>query len=47
MSAGSAGPALAFVDTNIWLYAFGDSQDKLIVDNQLTIVNPLRAPIQS
>ncbi len=29
MSAGSAGSALAFVDTNIWLYAFSDSQDKL------------------
>ncbi len=29
MSAGSTGPALAFIDTNIWLYAFSDSQDKL------------------
>jgi predicted nucleic acid-binding protein len=29
MSAGSAGSALVFVDTNIWLYAFSDSQDKL------------------
>jgi predicted nucleic acid-binding protein len=29
MSAASAGSALAFVDTNIWLYAFSDSQDKL------------------
>ncbi len=29
MSAGSVGPTLAFIDTNIWLYAFSDSQDKL------------------
>jgi len=29
MSAGSAGPSLAFIDTNIWLYAFSTSQDKL------------------
>jgi predicted nucleic acid-binding protein len=28
MSAGSADPALAFIDTNIWLYAFSTSQDK-------------------
>ena len=29
MSAGSIGPVLTFIDTNIWLYAFSDSQDKL------------------
>jgi predicted nucleic acid-binding protein len=29
MSAGSVSPTLAFIDTNIWLYAFSDSQDKL------------------
>jgi len=29
MSAASASPSLAFIDTNIWLYAFGTSQDKL------------------
>src|SRR5436190_19870302 len=29
MSAGSASPSLAFIDTNIWLYAFSNSQDKL------------------
>lgn len=29
MSAASTGPALTFIDTNIWLYAFSDSQDKL------------------
>ena len=29
MSAANAGPGLAFIDTNIWLYAFNDSQDKL------------------
>src|SRR6266545_8142954 len=29
MSAASAGPLLAFIDTNIWLYAFSTSQDKL------------------
>ena len=28
MSAGSASVALTFVDTNIWLYAFSDTQDK-------------------
>ena len=27
MSAGSADPSLAFIDTNIWLYAFSNSQD--------------------
>jgi predicted nucleic acid-binding protein len=29
MSAGSASPTVASIDTNIWLYAFSDSQDKL------------------
>jgi len=29
MSAGSTNPTLAFIDMNIWLYAFSDSQDKL------------------
>src|SRR3954468_21099986 len=29
MSAGSASSSLAFIDTNIWLYAFSTSQDKL------------------
>lgn len=29
MSAASASPSLAFIDTNIWLYAFSTSQDKL------------------
>jgi predicted nucleic acid-binding protein len=29
MSAASVGPSLAFIDTNIWLYAFSTSQDKL------------------
>ena len=29
MSAGSAEPSLAFIDTNIWLYAFSTSQDTL------------------
>ncbi len=28
MSAGSGSVTLAFVDTNIWLYAFSDTQDK-------------------
>ncbi|ABQ91409.1 PIN domain-containing protein [Roseiflexus sp. RS-1] len=29
MGAASAGSALAFIDTNIWLYAFSTSQEKL------------------
>ena len=29
MSAANASPSLAFIDTNIWLYAFSTSQDRL------------------
>ena len=29
MSATSTAPSLAFIDTNVWLYAFSTSQDKL------------------
>ena len=38
-----------FVDSNVWLYALGvnilyaeDMQDGLIVDEQLTIINPFK-----
>jgi predicted nucleic acid-binding protein len=41
MSAGSAGSALAFVDTNIWLYAFSDSQDKLKTQLRVDKIQPI------
>ena len=38
MSAGSPTPPITFIDTNIWLYAFSDSQDKQKTQQAKTVI---------
>jgi len=38
MNAGNSASSLAFIDTNIWLYAFSDSQDKRKTQQAKTLI---------
>jgi predicted nucleic acid-binding protein len=42
MSAASSGSSLAFIDTNIWLYAFSDSQDTQKTQRAKTLIRRTR-----